>query len=222
MQLGARFHEPVCFLALDAFDPLRKVLVAEPGRLQATAMDILRAPDIADKAVTAELAAFPLMFAPTTLGALLQHWYATVLPPELVGLSNAVFPCDSEGRQKHAVFRQTFGQPQALDAALMRYDAVESALFAAFNAVETTLVSSDVSDRDISIITANLRFDLNRAATHPFQLALMRFIRARIICDYFAATRIKQSDVQRFTEAAHLPITQSHLEGLWSRVHAQH
>lgn len=219
MQLGARFHEPICYLALDAFGPVRQLLVAEPGRLQDTAFQMLRAPDAADDAVIAELARFALIFAPSTLGALLHHWYAAQLPPEYAALTNAVFPFDSEGRRRHAQFREIFGQPAALDTALMRYATIESALFSAFNTVETTLVSRDVTDRDLAIITPNLQFDLNRAATHGFQLALMRFIRARIICDYFAATRVRQSQVQHFAEATELPITQAHLEGLWTRVH---
>jgi hypothetical protein len=219
MQLGAPYHEPLCFLALDAFAPVRTGLVAAAGRLQQTALDLLRAPDPGADAVIGTLQQFPLTFAPSTLGDLLHHWYARPLPPEVSALTNAVFPFDSEGRQHHAQFRAVFGNETALDAALMHYADTETTLFAAFNAVETTLVSRDVTDRDIAIITANLRFDLNRAATHAFQLALMRFIRARIICDYFAATRIKQSQVQRFAEAIRLPITQTHLEGLWARVH---
>ena len=219
MQLGARYHAPICYLALDAFGPVRQALVAQSGLLQDTALQILRAPDVPDDSVIAEMARFALVFAPSTLGAILRHWYDAKLPPEVVGLTNAVFPMDSEGRQNHARFRDIFGQTAALDAALMRYAPAETAIFTAFNAVETTLASREVTDRDIAIITPNLQLDLNRAATHDFQMALMRFVRARIICDYFAETRVKQSQVQQFAKAAQLPITHEHLEGLWARVH---
>jgi hypothetical protein len=219
MQIGTRFHEAICFLALDAFAPVRQAMVAQPGHLQDLSINMLRAPNLPDESVTTELARYPLTFAPFHLGGLMHHWYATLLPPELAALFNIVFPFDSEARQNHARFREIFAKPAELDTALMHYAKAESALFAAFAIVEATFVSNDVTDRDIAIIQANLRFDLNRAATHPFQMALMRYLRARIICDYFAATRVQQSQVKRFAQETGLPINQNHLEGLWARVH---
>jgi hypothetical protein len=219
MQIGARFHEPICFLALDAFAPVRKIIVTVPARLQDIALQMLRAPDAADKAITDELSHYPLAFAPAHLGALLDSWYRTTLPPELSTLMNVVFPFDAEARQHHARFRDVFGEAPTLDAALLHYAPTETALVAAFAATETTFVSSDVSDHDIAIIEANLQLDLNRDATHHFQMALMRFIRARIICDFFANTRAKQSQVQRFAQETGIPLTTTHLEGLWARVH---
>jgi hypothetical protein len=219
MQLGARFHEPICFLSLDAFAPVRKVLVAEPARLQDVAMQILRAPDPSDTAITQELAHYPLLFAPTHLGGLLDKWYGTTLQPELTVLVNVVFPFDAEARQNHDRFRAMFASPAPFDSALVHYSKTESALFTAFASVESTIVSSNVTDRDIAIIEANLRLDLNRDATHHFHMMLMRFIRARIICDFFAASRVKQSQVEHFAAETGIPLTTTHLEGLWARVH---
>jgi hypothetical protein len=213
-----RFHEAISFLALDCFGPVRRALVAQPGHLQGKCWDMLRDPQLEDASLVGQLSQVPLMFAPTSLGALLHNWYAITLPPEISRLMNVVFPMDSEGRVQNSQFQAAFGMVPQYEAAHLRYSAPETQLFDAFAAVEHMLVSDQMSDRDIAIIEDHMMFDLNRDATYAFQTMLVRYLRGRIISDFLSIAYVERSQLDRFVRDSGLPISQNHLEGLWARV----
>ncbi|MGL5010414.1 MAG: hypothetical protein ACRC6I_11065 [Paracoccaceae bacterium] len=218
MSLTPRLREAVSFLALDCFGPVRAALVAQPDLVQGRCWDMLRAPRPEDAGVIGALAAFPLLFAPSSLGAVVRDWYAVTLPVEISRLMNVVFPMDSEGRAQNARFQAAFGMQPELEVAHLRYTAQETQLFDAFAAVEHIFVSDQVSDRDITIIEGHMVFDLNRDATYAFQTMIVLYLRGRIICEFLSLAYKDRSQLDRFVADSGLPITHNHLEGLLARV----
>jgi len=171
------WQQATSWLALDVLHPVRSVIVETPDILQRACVSALEGARQRRGLDLSALHSFTLL--PTGMGlySFFDRFVVSNPSDEARRLIWLFYPLDAEARNYHGHLQAMLGVDTPVSEALNQYETTERLIFDAVRLVEQALTGDDVSERDIEIISAALKFDINRDQTYPFYTALLHHLR---------------------------------------------